>query len=55
MVITDVTRDVRMRRLGISSQLSYRSRELSEEDDAAVRGITEELRLRLSTDARSLT
>ena len=54
LAIADANEDVRVRYLGTSFWSSYRPRELSEGDDAAVRGIIEELRARLNTDASSL-
>ena len=54
LTIADANEDVRVRYLGTSFRSSYRPRGLSEEDDAAVREIIEELRTRLTTDTRSL-
>ena len=53
LAIADANEDVRVRYLSTSSRSSYRPRELSEKDDAAVRGIIEELRSRLDIDRAS--
>ena len=50
LAIADANEDVRVRYLGITFRSSYRPRELSEDDGAAVRGIIEELRSRLDID-----